>query len=95
MPSTYKIQKTYAQPQRKSTCSFAVLLRHHEHVHKHPQKEVINIINSILHNNSTSDEQKQELLILVNTIINQNYLQHNNHQYEQYIHTALRTNSML
>jgi hypothetical protein len=44
---------------------------------------LIHVINNTLHNNNTPEEQKQEILILVNAIINKNYMQHNDHQYKQ------------
>jgi hypothetical protein len=42
-----------------------------------PTNELINILTI------TSEKQKQELMILINTIINQNYLQFNNQYYKQ------------
>jgi hypothetical protein len=45
-----------------------------------PKKDLILVINNTLHN---KEEQKQEILILVNAIINQNYMHHNDHQYKQ------------
>jgi hypothetical protein len=48
-----------------------------------PQNELIHIIRETLEYNSTSDNQKQKLIILVEAILNQNYLQHMNQQYKQ------------
>jgi hypothetical protein len=55
-----------------------------------PQKDLIHIINSALQNNNTPEDEKQEIIILVNAIINQNYTQHNNHQYKQEEGLAMR-----
>jgi hypothetical protein len=46
-------------------------------------RELTDIIRNILHNNSTPEKQKQELVTLINTIINHNYLQFNNEYYKQ------------
>jgi hypothetical protein len=49
-----------------------------------PTRELINIIKGILdRNNNTSDKQKQEIMTLAHTIIDQNYLQFNNQYYKQ------------
>jgi ribosomal protein S25 len=48
-----------------------------------PQTELIQVINNALQNNSVHKEQKQEIITLTNTILNQNYFQHNDQQYKQ------------
>jgi hypothetical protein len=45
-----------------------------------PQNELINIIYNILTNN-TPDDRKNEIVTLVKSILNQNYLQRNNQLY--------------
>jgi hypothetical protein len=47
------------------------------------QKELINIIYNALANNDTPDDQKNEIVKLVKTILNQNYFQHNTQIYIQ------------
>jgi hypothetical protein len=48
-----------------------------------PQNDVICIINNLLINNNTPEDQKREIITLVQVILNQNYLKHNNYQYTQ------------
>jgi methyl coenzyme M reductase subunit C len=48
-----------------------------------PQKELINVIYNTLRNNNTPDDQKNEIIKLVKTILHQNYFQHNNQIYIQ------------
>jgi hypothetical protein len=48
-----------------------------------PQKDLIQIIYNILEHNNTPKSQKDEIIILVKTILNQNYMQHIDHQYKQ------------
>jgi predicted nucleic acid-binding protein len=43
-----------------------------------PQKELIQVIDNALQSNNIPTEQKQETLLLINTILNQIYMQHNN-----------------
>jgi uncharacterized protein YeeX (DUF496 family) len=45
-----------------------------------PQNYLTCIINNILTNN-TPDNQRREIITLIKVILNQNYLQHNNHHY--------------
>jgi hypothetical protein len=45
-----------------------------------PQKERVQVINNALQNNNVNTEQKRKEKLLINTILNQNYIQHNNHQ---------------
>jgi hypothetical protein len=60
-----------------------MFLRHHKQVHKHPpQEDFIHIINNVLKNN-IPDDRREEIIILVNAILSQNYLQLTNHQYRQ------------
>jgi hypothetical protein len=47
------------------------------------KKELTDIIKNVLDNNSTPEKQNQELMILINTVIDQNYLQFNNQYYKQ------------
>jgi hypothetical protein len=46
-----------------------------------PQKELVNIIYNTLTHNNIPTPQKKETITLVKTILNQNYLQHNNELY--------------
>jgi hypothetical protein len=46
-----------------------------------PQNDLIDIINNVLTNKNTSDDQKREIITLVKSILNQNYLQHDNQLY--------------
>jgi hypothetical protein len=48
-----------------------------------PQNELMQIIKNTLEHNNTPENQKQELIILVEAILNQNYMQHMNQQYKQ------------
>jgi hypothetical protein len=48
-----------------------------------PQNELIHIIKDTLEYNNTPENQKQELIILVEAILNQNYMQYMNQQYKQ------------
>jgi hypothetical protein len=48
-----------------------------------PQDELIKIINNALEYNNFPRNKKQELITLVNTILNQNYIQHMDQQYKQ------------
>jgi hypothetical protein len=48
-----------------------------------PQNELIHIIKDTLEYNNTPENQKQELIILVEAILNQNYMQHVNQQFKQ------------
>jgi hypothetical protein len=48
-----------------------------------PQNDLIDIINNVLTNNNAPDDQKREIVILVKSILNQNYLQHDNQLYTQ------------
>jgi TusA-related sulfurtransferase len=49
-----------------------------------PIQKLIQITNIELQNNSNiTTEQKQEIILLINTILNQNYIQHNNIHYKQ------------
>jgi hypothetical protein len=50
-----------------------------------PIKELVQIIKIEIQNNNNNipTEQKQETVLLINTILNQNYIQHNNIQYKQ------------
>jgi hypothetical protein len=48
-----------------------------------PQKELIQVIGKAIQNNNVNTEQKCEVIVLINTILKQNYIQHNNHQYKQ------------
>jgi hypothetical protein len=47
-----------------------------------PQNELIQIIRNTLEHN-TPESQKEELITLVKTILNQNYMQHMDQQYKQ------------
>jgi hypothetical protein len=47
-----------------------------------PQNDLIQITTNSLQHNNTPENQK-ELIILVKTILNQNYLQYMDHQYKQ------------
>jgi hypothetical protein len=47
-----------------------------------PQKELIQVIDNALQNNINTD-QKREVILLINTILNQDHIQRNNHQYKQ------------
>jgi hypothetical protein len=48
-----------------------------------PQKDLIQIIYDILEHNNTPKNQKDEIITLIKTILNQNYMQHNDYQYKQ------------
>jgi argonaute-like protein implicated in RNA metabolism and viral defense len=48
-----------------------------------PQKDMIPIINNTLEHKNTPKNQKEEIIILVKTILNQNYMQHTDHPYKQ------------
>jgi hypothetical protein len=51
---------------------------------KIPIQELIQIINTKLQNNDNiTTQQKQETLLPINTILHQNYIQHNNIHYKQ------------
>jgi hypothetical protein len=44
---------------------------------------LIDTINNVLTNNNTPDDQKREIITLVKSIINQNYIQHDNQLFTQ------------
>jgi hypothetical protein len=48
-----------------------------------PQHELLNIIHETLTNNYIHNDQINEIMRLVQTILNQNYFQHNNHTFKQ------------
>jgi hypothetical protein len=48
-----------------------------------PQKELILVTDNSIQNNNVNTVQKDEVILLVNTILKQNYIQHNSHQYKQ------------
>jgi hypothetical protein len=48
-----------------------------------PQNELLQIIRNTLEHNNTPENQKEELITLVKTILNQNYMQHMDQQYKQ------------
>jgi hypothetical protein len=48
-----------------------------------PQNDPTQIIYNILEHNNTHKNKTDEIIILVKTILNQNYMQHIDHQYKQ------------
>jgi hypothetical protein len=48
-----------------------------------PQKELIQAIDKALQNNNVRTEQKRDVILLINTILKQNCIQHNNLQHKQ------------
>jgi hypothetical protein len=65
--------------------------RYHKYLHECPLAHVTNIIKSILNNNKqVSKKNKHELLTMLSTLLEQNYIQLNNQYYKQNDGLAMR-----
>jgi hypothetical protein len=89
LPNAFNVKNTYHLTQvlknskideNTKLCSFDI-----ENMYTNiPTYELKNIIENIIYNNHyTSKEQKEELLYILDTILEQNYLPFNNQYYKQ------------